>query len=673
MTSRSPAVAELSNAGGLLISEVSAPFTNFVAAAAAGGGDMNTSVTSAGTTGEQATTLEYDFKWLCRLAYSPLVSTSDTSPLTLSAVSHHHHPHVKPNASVDSHASFLSASGVHQHQLHDPLPADAIVAASVAKKALLELTVVRVDNVDVCVTGLVPSVVNRSDSSVSYFPLELEVEPFVQDWKEVQHQRAWWGFNSRGRFGLVVPIKPQHSHAVMEAGGARTAGRVLLPRSITLEPPFSIHKDHHDQRTNERSASRTPYNTSGSHNMSLKGTPQQHGLLLSQSFIENGSFVRAMHLGDNDGSRRRRDDPFYLEPRWEGAPPRHCDGPRWYLAHQSAPQNPNRQADVLSDHHVNPLSETIETVFGEGLQHPPAGGSGGATAQESVNSGLLETDWVLSLFPPKQAGGGGGGKSGGGGGAKADEALSSLPWRDAGELLPHFFQQHASVTASSYAAAMCKHASKMSYDQSQFVAIIGDNRGLFVVVPGRDAAEHCHGGVKPLYIDGGGSMAALGRGAYDISLSGHVYPSSGDSVPSFEAALPHRLQLPTPLHRVRSVTTITIPDTSSSSTSISSISDPSTTIREKLFLADNVVPQSFANPDALWESTVEAVRKVPTHPLWKDAVNLMAGAPSSAGHAPVVERRSKPHDWGTVIGRSWEAWWSLEKCHEAEQQEMTIC
>lgn len=190
-------------------------------------------------------------------------------------------------------------------------------------------------------------------------------------------------------------------------------------------------------------------------------------------------------------------------------------------------------------------------------------------------------------------------------------------------MLPHYFQMHASVTAAGYAAAMCRHAARMSFDQSQFVAVIGDSRGLFVVAPGRDAAEHCHG-VQPLYIDGGSSIAALGRGAYDVSLSGHVYPSTADNVAGFEASLPQRLQLPTPLHRIRSITTVTVPAPHDAQPA------DTTTIMEKLFTTDDVVPQTLAHPAAVWESTVEVVRTIPTHPAWREAVNLLASAPSSS-------------------------------------------
>lgn len=523
-------------------------------ASAASTHDSNT------TTTDTATTLEYDPKLVARVAYCPVSAKDDVS---------------------------LAAP----RRVWNPLT----------------LSIVRFDTRESCVTGL-QSWISDDGNCVWYSQLDIEDEPPIRDWGAMMRSRCWWGYASNSRFGVVVPIK-ELKHVVEGNHGAGTAGHVLLPRSMTLEPPAVEAPDLHTS-----GAASDGHHSSRSGGRSPRSPRASVFAPLSQSFVDRGSFVRALPLGEaasaasallqnlTDGDLLAQS---VVHPRGVNISTTEGGG--------RSPQVTHMGPQVAKPPMSAAIAQTLEGVFGEGR-----------TASSQVAVDIAGTsDWLLSLRHSALAVA-----------ATAATTMSNakgsveipMTWARAGEILPHFFCQKSSVSAAAYAQALVKHSGKMSFDQSQFVVLIGDSRGLFLVTPNRDVASYCEN-VSPIVVDG--SIASLGRGNYDVSMNGHIFKSASHSAQDFERDLPFRLRLPSPIHQLRCITHVTVQCFHKMSTDYIAVQGKKdamiTTIEESIFTRDDITPAVMASdPDAVWESSVQTQRRIPTHLSWCEPVELVA-------------------------------------------------
>jgi hypothetical protein len=554
----------------------------------------------------------------------------------------------------------------------------------------LQVAVVRVEEADaegkrspmIAIDPWWPSGDDECFSSVSLAPGTL----CCSDWRMSHRKSLSLGVTRSGRFGFVIPGRGHQNRSspasprsrtgdVLGASTSATHGNcsasdeargpgpfmsVLIPRSVSIAPPYAAQAAH--RTAAGESSFRSPMSTAGStspmfplSNMSLVDGP-------SPSFFGSGSF--AMKLGPSEAADKKKKKKKKNTNRRipGGSLGAKIEEGVAFSEEEASDASSGDEADNMEDDDDSgftfdfnrqstmvmpsdpkksntkvmlpalPLITTAEEVLSEGSTFNALGGK------------MPMLDPVLPL--PRRS-----------------VILQPSPWTTCvqkvegsfsnwGDLLPLFFTQKPGVTASSFAHWASKTGSqKLSGEAKHFVAIVGDSRGLFLVSPGKDPMLYISpsSSTAPLYADAAG-VAALDRGVYDVLLSGlvhcgalpHAAPSSAASSKLLQDISSRLVLLPS--QRITSTVEVSVAARKKSRNSAEEATPPPrTVIRELLFprAASAVTADSLGDVEAVAgaATTVESRFVFDTHPNWAEPAELLATGSASHGKKP--RRRGK--------------------------------
>ena len=543
------------------------------------------------TVSNSAASLELDPKFFARLAYQPLSGSSD--PLVV----------------------------------HD----------------VLQMALVRFDDHDsskcwrsAAVSGWCPNgdLAHECFTSVSLPPGTLR----CQDWHAAKARNCWFGISRSGRFGLVVPVKHQQHQqstgkmspmtsprragsepfppAPTSPSSSAKARHALIPRSIAITPPYvaAAAMERKRQQQNEPSPATTAV-----------GSDQLRAQHQQQHFNNNMSFI------DGPSPSFMSNSFAACSPLFISSRPTQAFAPATSDAGDSAEEGGTPAAfgeSQFVDHEQNAAAAAAAAQLESNKLRRELGEPVVTIAETEFSEGIAGHRGEAAL--PLQ---------------RHSSLLSTCPWNPAtkvegtftngGDLLPLFLAQRPGMLATSFAQWVAKAGSaKMPYDAKQFVALIGDSRGLCLLTPGRDPTRHiaASSGITPIFADSSG-FAMLDRGVYELSITGMLGSSSTPSNAGYFSAVGQRYSLLT-TQRLTSLVDIVVKSGRNSRKRVAgalidgSHANPRTKIRELLFTQPSLTCEDLEHLDDVEESaaTVSSDHVFESHANWGEPVDLGSAA-----------------------------------------------